>query len=133
MNNTDFREALSAVSQDQYQLLVAKNSNYGDNLMYFGLRGVLIRLHDKYKRLENLVMRAEQDLVGESVEDTLRDLAGYCMVSLAHIRMNDMTIEGTWLKEDEQATTLPSDAIQATTDTPGDGYCPRVHMWETRT
>jgi hypothetical protein len=96
MSEKEFSDALSVLLNDHYETLLAKNSNYGDNLLYFGLRGVLMRLHDKYKRLETLVMKNEKDKVGESVADTLRDLSGYCLVCLAHIEMGDMTINGTW-------------------------------------
>ena len=92
----EFHEVLSDVLEEHYQTLINKNSNYGDNLLYFGLRGVLIRLHDKYKRLETLVLKEDPDLVGESIADTLRDLSGYCLVALTHLEMGDMTVRGVW-------------------------------------
>lgn len=43
---------------------------------------ILIRLNDKLNRLETLMNGAEQHVSDESVEDTLLDLANYCIMEL---------------------------------------------------
>ncbi len=122
----DFDKTLWDITEDQYQLLLAKNRNYGDNLLYFGLRGVIMRLHDKYKRLETLCMRGEADEVNESITDTLRDLSGYSLVALAHLRMGDMTLDGTWQTVSQDVPESPTANFTA------DGYSPVLHVWELR-
>jgi len=83
-------------AQSVYPLLRSKMDDYGyDNIQRFGRDGVLIRLHDKIARLEHLAtLRAatslgKEDYVWqldayhpnhESVDDTLRDLVGYCLI-----------------------------------------------------
>lgn len=43
-------------------------------------RGALIRMTDKYKRITNLAKDLSLDKVGESIEDTLMDLAAYALI-----------------------------------------------------
>lgn len=43
---------------------------------------ILVRMGDKIKRLENLAS-VKETLVDESFDDTVRDLAGYCVLYLA--------------------------------------------------
>ena len=72
-------------AESVYPLLRSKMEDYGhDNIQRFGRDGVLVRLHDKIARLQNL---AATMLVGdadhpnhETVDDTLRDLVGYCLI-----------------------------------------------------
>ena len=68
-------------------LLVAKNKNYGDSAFESPILcpnlsaedALWTRLSDKVKRLRNL-REGNSDLVGESIDDTLRDLAGYAIL-----------------------------------------------------
>jgi len=49
------------------------------------LMGVLVRLQDKWSRIENLA-RGVPDLVGESLEDTLMDNAVYSLLAIILLR-----------------------------------------------
>jgi hypothetical protein len=50
---------------------------------------VLIRLKDKYNRLKSLTKPGQKQMVlDESMEDTLLDLANYCILTLVKIRKN---------------------------------------------
>lgn len=46
---------------------------------------LLVRASDKVSRIASL-SSGEEDLVSESLEDTVRDLAGYCVLWLALLR-----------------------------------------------
>jgi hypothetical protein len=60
-------------------LLRSKMDDYGyENIARFGLDGILVRMHDKIARLENLV--GKKGPRNESVADTLADLIGYSMI-----------------------------------------------------
>jgi len=72
-------------------LLAKKQHDYGHgNITRFGLRGVTVRLTDKYERLTNLQFTKEfmedggtkMPLVNETIIDTLYDIVGYCVVGL---------------------------------------------------
>jgi len=69
-------------------LYVQKNNDYGNS--FAKLReefpnAVLIRVYDKYSRLKTL-LEGNKQLVDESIEDTLLDLANYCIMELIERR-----------------------------------------------
>lgn len=62
-----------------------KNSDYGDSFARVREKyptAILIRLHDKLNRLETLMTGATQKVSDESIDDTLLDLANYCLLEL---------------------------------------------------
>lgn len=62
----------------------AKNANYGNSFLATRQevdRAILVRLMDKIERLKQLT-KGEQDKVGESIDDTLLDLANYAIMEL---------------------------------------------------
>ena len=73
-------------------LLKRKNADYGDSFSeapyllpkLTANACAYIRLSDKFHRLRTLLNLEEQDRqTDESLEDTLRDVAGYCVLLLA--------------------------------------------------
>ena len=73
------------------ELLVRKNKDYGDAAMRSSplapelnsATAILVRMGDKIRRLQNLAATREKWVSTESFEDTVRDLAGYCILYLA--------------------------------------------------
>jgi hypothetical protein len=80
INQLRFRE-----SWDTGQLvatLCSKQHDYGHgNINKFGLFGVLVRLSDKIERYKNLINK-NTPAINESIDDTLTDMVGYCVVAL---------------------------------------------------
>ena len=76
-----FNEILNTMA-DLHQ---KKNSNYGDaaykGYQEFGLIYYIIQLHNKLNRLKSL-SQGEDDKVGESIDDTLMDMACYAVMAL---------------------------------------------------
>lgn len=75
------------VCKDLLQLYEKKNADYGDSFYEtystFGLTTTCIRLHDKLKRLESLSKKdGNGEVKDESVDDTLRDIANYAIMTL---------------------------------------------------
>lgn len=69
-----------------------KNHDYGDS--FAKLRNelpnaILVRIYDKYSRLKTLMEGAEQKVKDESIEDTLMDLANYCIMELVERKMGN--------------------------------------------
>lgn len=81
----------------------AYDSSFSDTYQQYGLMGAVPRMYDKQKRLSNLALNRlhiqilrqelgdlshnqEIDDLGESIEDTLIDLANYCVMTLMEIR-----------------------------------------------
>lgn len=56
----------------------------------FGPVSMLIRMHDKLGRLDNLLGKGAENLVNnESIEDTLMDLAVYSLITIIELRKGD--------------------------------------------
>ena len=70
---------------------IRKNADYGDS--YGQLRtkypdSILIRLFDKFSRLERLITGHEAQVKDESVEDTLMDMANYALMEVVERRLS---------------------------------------------
>ena len=65
-----------------WETLCRKQRDYGpNNIARFGSSGILLRLHDKVARLENLLDH-DKDAQYESVQDTYLDIVGYSVIGL---------------------------------------------------
>lgn len=63
-----------------------KNNDYGDSFSKsfeeFGLISAIVRISDKYRRLTELGLNnKKQQVDGEAIEDTLLDMANYCIMT----------------------------------------------------
>ena len=87
----DLLEVLPVSYSELADILVNKNINYGSSFDLlvdeYGLPGMLIRFEDKANRLKEL-LKGQEDLVGESVVDTLMDIAGYATLSMIYLENN---------------------------------------------
>lgn len=77
---------------DLRQTYIAKNKDYGDSfgksVRKYGLISALTRMSDKFNRLESLVLNKEQLVENESLQDTLLDLANYCIMTTIELSNN---------------------------------------------
>lgn len=72
-------------------LLIRKNKDYGSAAMRVSpltpelnsATAILVRMGDKIRRLQNLAATRQTWVSAESFDDTVRDLAGYCILYLA--------------------------------------------------
>ena len=81
-----------AICRELHDTYKAKNADYGDSFAMVRNKypnAILIRLNDKLNRLETLMNGVEQHVQDESVDDTLLDLANYCIMELVERRYND--------------------------------------------
>ena len=81
------------IMMEQYVLFCKNHRNYGTSNVNVGtnlenagdiklaLTGLWFRMNDKIQRLKNLVVLGEPDTVGESIDDTLKDLSVYGIIS----------------------------------------------------
>ena len=49
-------------------------------------KGCLVRMGDKFIRITNLARNPKNDMVGESIKDTLIDLASYALICICLIQ-----------------------------------------------
>lgn len=81
---------VSNYTQQLAETFARKRTDYGptttETFIKFGPTSMLVRMHDKLGRLDNLLGRSQVARVDESVEDTLLDLANYCLITLLELQ-----------------------------------------------
>jgi TPP-dependent 2-oxoacid decarboxylase len=84
MNQVEKNALFSRVANEIADTLAKKNHDYGDSFhdVYtkHGDISTFIRLSDKISRYETLLTKSAK--VDESIDDVLRDIAGYCILTL---------------------------------------------------
>lgn len=82
-------EYFRKVAEELGNLYEAKNKAYGnsfrDTFQKLGLISAVTRISDKYNRLCNLATNPDIDNLGESLDDTLRDLASYAIMTIIEL------------------------------------------------
>ncbi len=82
MNKIETHRNLCDILHTTYQ---NKNSDYGDSFAKVRNKyphAILIRLYDKLNRLDTLMSGKARKVSDESIDDTLLDLANYCLLEL---------------------------------------------------
>ena len=81
------------IQQAQYELFCAKQSNYGPDNISMGstlekeddrklsLQGLFFRINDKINRYKQMIMFGSKDAVGESLDDTFKDISVYGIIA----------------------------------------------------
>ena len=63
----------------------AYGNSFGETFKKLGLISAVTRISDKYNRLCNLATNPDIDNLGESIDDTLRDLASYAIMTIIEL------------------------------------------------
>lgn len=82
-----FKEITESMSET-YRM---KNADYGDSFSIVRKEypyAILIRLSDKLERVKTLMETEEQNVNDESIDDTLMDLANYCIMELIERKLD---------------------------------------------
>ena len=79
------------IQKELNEIYEKKNADYGnsfeDSLNEFGTLPTVIRLTEKINRLKTLYKNKNNGNVkNESVEDTLKDIANYCIITLMWLK-----------------------------------------------
>ena len=96
--------------EEIHEMYIKKNADYGDSVgeLYSRLGDVsfLTRISDKYNRLMNLMCDYDgymrKDINYESVDDTIMDLANYCIIWLMERELKNNPEELMVTKETEE-------------------------------
>ena len=79
-------EQFKKIANDISELYEAKdrcyNNSFGETYEKLGIISAVTRISDKYNRLCNLAVNKDIDNLGESLEDTLKDMAAYCIMTI---------------------------------------------------
>jgi len=92
-------ELHSGICETLNDIYERKNHDYGDS--FAKLRNelpnaILVRIYDKYSRLKTLMQGADQKVKDESIDDTLMDLANYCIMELVERKVKENDQKGTY-------------------------------------
>lgn len=90
-------EIHAKICEELTQIYYNKNQDYGDSFAIVRAKvpdAIRVRLWDKMLRLDNLLSGADALVQSETIEDTLKDMANYCLMEL---------IERQLEKEEENA------------------------------
>ena len=86
-------ERFMQIVEEMKDIHIRKNAGYGgkddpwknfrgaERLGSTALIGCLMRLEDKIARIESLIQCPQNDQVGESILDSLKDAANYCVIA----------------------------------------------------
>ena len=85
----NFKEIANEIAE----ILEKKNIDYGDSFSKtvdeYGLTAYLLRINDKISRIKSLNKKnGEHLVVDESMEDTIKDIAGYSILMLNYLKNN---------------------------------------------
>ena len=88
-------EKFRKIAEDIASLYEVKDKAYGNSFgstyEKLGLISAVTRISDKYNRLCNLATNKDIDNLGESIEDTLKDMAAYCIMTLIEMQQSSET------------------------------------------
>lgn len=78
-------EHFEQITKEMSSLYAKKNTDYGDSfsksLDKYGIIAALTRISDKFNRLESLIINKNSQVEDERLEDTLIDMASYCIMT----------------------------------------------------
>ena len=78
-------EIHAKLCEELTQIYYNKNQYYGDSFAIVRAKvpdAIRVRLWDKMLRLDNLLSGADALVQSETIEDTLKDMANYCLMEL---------------------------------------------------
>lgn len=70
-------------------------NSFGKTFKKLGVISAVTRISDKYNRLEEIAINPSIDTLGESIEDTLKDLAAYAIMTLVELENRQKVKEYT--------------------------------------
>ena len=85
-------DQFKAITENMLNTFVAKNSDYGNSFEQscdtFGTVAAVVRMNDKMNRINKLYNNTKIARVDEKLEDTLLDLANYCILTVMYLNSN---------------------------------------------
>ena len=93
MTITEEIDLFREITEEMAEVIANKREDYGqtttDTFNKFGPVSLLIRMHDKLGRLDNLLCFTNKNPKNEAIQDTLLDLANYAII--AYIELEKAT------------------------------------------
>jgi len=105
MNQKQYLKRFKEITETMYIITQAKNADYSGNEAKNAFKnfdtidfltdwkiqsehGLLVRITDKMTRIANLMFQ-DNNVKDEKIEDTLQDMANYCIILLIYLENKD--------------------------------------------
>lgn len=87
-NVKKFKEIANSIGELYEKKNRAYGNSFGNTYKRLGIISAVTRISDKYERLCTIAKNPDIDNLGESIEDTLKDLAAYAIMTLIELDNN---------------------------------------------
>ena len=113
----NYQEEHKKLCDLMHEIYIKKNSDYGNSFsdLYDEYGSIISEIHirEKFNRFKQL--RTNESQVGESIEDTLMDMANYCLLTLLEMKKLNSYVDEEVAEEDielEEVQDSTEDAIE---------------------
>lgn len=97
----NYKEEHKKLCDLMHEIYIKKNSDYGNSFsdLYDEYGSIISEIHirEKFNRFKQL--RTNESQVGESIEDTLMDMANYCLLTLLEMKKLNSYIDEEVVEE----------------------------------
>lgn len=97
----NYQEEHKKLCDLMHEIYIKKNSDYGNSFsdLYDEYGSIISEIHirEKFNRFKQL--RTNESQVGESIEDTLMDMANYCLLTLLEMKKLNSYIDEEVIEE----------------------------------
>ena len=98
----NYQEEHKKLCDLMHEIYIKKNSDYGNSFsdLYDEYGSIISEIHirEKFDRFKQL--RTNESQIGESIEDTLMDMANYCLLTLLEMKKLNSYIDEEVVEED---------------------------------
>ena len=98
----NYQEKKKKLCDLMHEIYIKKNSDYGNSFsdLYDEYGSIISEIHirEKFNRFKQL--RTNESQVGESIEDTLMDMANYCLLTLLEMKKLNSYVDEEVAEED---------------------------------
>lgn len=85
------QELCDEIHETYIQKNTAYGNSFGETFQKLGIVSAVTRITDKYNRLVSLATKPDTDPGDESILDTLKDMANYCLMTAMEIEKGAVT------------------------------------------
>lgn len=113
----NYQEEHKKLCDLMHEIYIKKNSDYGNSFsdLYDEYGSIISEIHirEKFNRFKQL--RTNESQVGESIEDTLMDMANYCLLTLLEMKKLNSYVDEEVVEEDIELEEV-QDSTEDTTE-----------------
>ena len=115
----NYKEEHKKLCDLMHEIYIKKNSDYGNSFsdLYDEYGSIISEIHirEKFNRFKQL--RTNESQVGESIEDTLMDMANYCLLTLLEIKKLNSYVDEEVVEENIELEEVQEEVQDSTEDT----------------